>query len=256
MKKIRKKRYGLPDTLRGLALLNMIAYHFVWNLNYFFNLNWELQQNNALYIWQQCICWTFIFVSGLSFSFAKKPLKNGIIVFVCGAIISAVTMYFMPEVRILFGILTLIGSCIIILSLLQRLLKKIPGIIGFLISASLFFVTRNVNKGSLGFEDIIISELPGEWYANLFTTYIGFTENGFMSTDYFSLIPWIFLFLCGYYVYNILLKYNLLDKILKFKIGPLAAIGQKTLIVYMIHQPILYGIIILMSLFSKLMYVG
>lgn len=56
----------------------------------------------------------------------------------------------------------------------------------------LFFLTRNINDGYLGFEDWNFFKIPEQLYLNKFTTYVGFTEAGFFSSDYFSLMPWFF----------------------------------------------------------------
>lgn len=45
--------------------------------------------------------------------------------------------------------------------------------------------------------------LPAVLYKNKLTTYLGFTEAGFASSDYFSLFPWLFLYLAGYYAFRI-----------------------------------------------------
>ena len=45
---------------------------------------------------------------------------------------SAVTWIFMPEERITFGILTFLGSAMLLLMLLKPLLEHIPSVLGFL----------------------------------------------------------------------------------------------------------------------------
>lgn len=60
-----KHRYALLDEIRGLALVNMVVYHAVWDLVYLFACDWDWYQSGiAAFLWQQMICRTFILLSG------------------------------------------------------------------------------------------------------------------------------------------------------------------------------------------------
>ena len=82
------------DEIRGFTLISMIIYHFLWDLRYIadFDIGWY--EGTASKVWQKSICITFIFISGFCFSFGKKRLKRSVIIFMCGALISAVTVFF------------------------------------------------------------------------------------------------------------------------------------------------------------------
>lgn len=43
------KRYSALDGIRGLALLNMIAYHAVWDLVYLFDFHLQWYQSEGAY---------------------------------------------------------------------------------------------------------------------------------------------------------------------------------------------------------------
>lgn len=68
----------------------------------------------------------------------------------------------------------------------------------------MFTLLRNVNQGTLGFEDWTLGTVPEGLYCNLLTAYIGFPPPDFFSTDYFSLLPWLFLFLAGHFLRRLL----------------------------------------------------
>ena len=107
----------------------------------------------------------------------------------------------------------------------------------------LFVLLRNCPKGSLGFEGLVITELPRWLYRNNLTAYLGFPQPGFFSTDYFSVLPWIFLFLTGFFLQRFLSERNLNEKLFaKGNVPVLNWIGRHSLIVYLLHQPILYGL--------------
>ena len=235
-----KIRYEKLDGIRGIALLNMIAYHAIWDLVYIYHFNWGWYQSRGGYIWQQGICWTFIFLSGFCLRLGKHSFKRGIVISAGGMVITVVTLLVMPENRVVFGVLTLIGSCMLIVAAFDRWLQRFPAVLGLAFSMILFFLTRNVNTGCLGFERIELLKLPKVLYANLFTTYLGFPKSGFFSTDYFSLFPWLFLFMSGYFLSGRLIGNRIMSCMCKSLFVPIEWLGKHSFEIYMLHQPILY----------------
>ena len=150
----------------------------------------------------------------------------------------------MPEEQIWFGVLTLIGSCMLLMVPLEKLLRHVPVGVGLAASAALFTLLRNVNQGTLGFEDWTLGTVPEGLYCNLLTAYIGFPPPDFFSTDYFSLLPWLFLFLAGHFLRRLLAgPMERLDPD-ALRCPPLCALGRQSLPVYMLHQPVVYGVLL------------
>lgn len=237
----KRVRYHLLDGIRGIVLLSMIAYHFSWNMVYMYGAKWAWYRSTGAYIWQQSICWTFIILSGFCWSMGKQPLKRGVMVFGAGLLVTAVTVAVMPQNRVVFGVLTCIGSCMLLLILIDKILKKIPPEAGALASFLLFVLTRNVNRGFLGFESWNLFALPRGLYQNLLTAYIGMPPMSFYSTDYFSLVPWFFLFVTGYFLHVCCKKYDLLRwRFLQKRIPVVDFLGKRSLLVYLLHQPIIF----------------
>ena len=238
-----KKRLHLLDALRGFLMLNMIAYHGMWNLVYLFGVKVGWYAGTPKYLWQQFICWSFILLSGFCWNFSRNHLKRGLLVFGGGAVVSLVTCVLMPQNRILFGVLTCIGSCMIAMIPLEKCAKKVPAAAGLAGSFLLFALLRNCPKGNLGFEKLVICDLPDALYRNNLTAYLGFPQPGFFSTDYFPIIPWIFLFVAGYFLHRVLDEKGLDEKLFaRGNVPVLNWIGRHSLIVYLLHQPILYGL--------------
>lgn len=244
------ERYHFLDSIRGLVLISMILYHACWDFVYIFGKKWNWYFGTGAYIWQQSICWTFILLSGFCWSLGRKPGKRGLIVFLAGAVVSLVTILFMPEDRVVFGVLTLIGSCMLIMVPLQKGFKKIPAGAGLLISGFLFVLTRNVNQGYLGFEGFNMIKLPDNLYKGWFMTFLGFPYPEFYSTDYFPLFPWIFLFAAGYFLYRGVNEADgkkIMDRYCKKGVEPFSFLGKHSLIIYMLHQPVIYGALTLLD---------
>ena len=66
----------------------------------------------------------------------------------------------------------------------------------------------------------------------------------FYSTDYFSLLPWFFLFVTGYFLHKICEKHHILQcNILQKKLPFVDFLGKNSLLVYLLHQPVLYGVL-------------
>lgn len=237
------KRYAILDGFRGLVLISMITYHTVWDMVYIFGEKWSWYKSDLAYVWQQSICWSFILLSGFCWSFGKVKWKRGVTVFVAGVLISLVTALVMPENRILFGVLTLLGSCMLLLIPLEHVLKRLKPEIGLIMSFVVFLFVRHINEGYLGFGEWGLVRLPEALYCNLFMTFLGFTEASFWSADYFSLFPWCFLFISGYFLYRVLAERELMRYLHVGKNKVLEQLGKHSLVVYMLHQPLVYGVL-------------
>ena len=163
-----------------------------------------------------------------------------------GAVVSLVTCILMPENRILFGILTCIGSCVLLMIPAEKLLRRIPAGIGAAAAFAIFVLLRNCNRGTLGFEKLVLADLPDALYRSNLTAYLGFPHGSFFSTDYFSLFPWFFLFITGYFLFRITTAKGWNEKLFSRGQFPLLnRIGRHSLLVYLLHQPVLYGLGIL-----------
>ena len=253
----RKRRPGgrlqLLDVIRGITLLSMIAYHGSWDLVYLAGVDWPWYHSEEAFLWQQSICWTFILLSGYCMTLSSHKWKRGALVFAAGILVTAATLVFLPEDVVVFGVLTFLGSAMLLTDVLENPLRKIPPLPGLVICALLFYVTRWVNAGSLQLWKGSSFPLPAAWYQGNVMTFLGFTEPGFQSSDYFSFFPWIFLFWCG-------LSLGLWigrcgswkNVILQINIPPLAFLGRNSLLIYLLHQPVLYMLVVLGTRYLRL----
>lgn len=241
-----KTRLHFLDALRGYTLLNMIAYHGLWNLVYLYGVKVPWYRGPLGYAWQQSICWTFILLAGFCWSMSRSHWKRGLLVFGGGILVSIVTHLCMPASAITFGILTFTGSAVLLMIPMEKWLRKVPAVPGLLASSILFCLLRNVGEGTLGFEQLVLGTVPQGLYQNLLTAYLGFPPGFFRSSDYFALIPWLFLFVCGYFLYRIFHGRGWDRKLFsRGNIPVLNFLGRYSLMVYLLHQPVLYGLMAL-----------
>lgn len=158
-----------------------------------------------------------------------------------------VTMVLMPESSVFCGVLTLLGTATLLSVPLEPLLQKIPARAGAAVSFLIFMLVRDVNDGFFGFEGARIAAVPEGMYRNLFTACLGFPPAGFTSTDYFPLLPWFFLFLTGYFLYDLRR-----DTPSRLHIPGVTAMGRHSLIIYLLHQPVIYGVLMGLDLLNIL----
>ena len=120
-------RFWEVDLVRGIAVIEMIYFHFMWDLSFF-----RISDVNMLSSgWQnfaRSIGSTFIFVMGLSLTLTynraiakgggdglfNKFLRRGLKIFAWGMLITVATYFFAGRQFVVFGILHLLGATMIL----------------------------------------------------------------------------------------------------------------------------------------------
>ena len=227
-------RLDTLDTLRGLTLVSMTAYHACWDIVYMFGVDWAWYRSRGAFLWQQSICWAFLLLSGYCSRLGKHSLRRGAVVSAAGALVSAVTILFLPENRVFWGVLSLLGASMLLTALVKPYLSRVPAAPGLAAAFALFVLCYRVPERILG-----PFRLPDALYCNGFTACLGFPPRGFFSTDYFPLLPWLFLFWCGFFVYGLLSPDD--SRLWRVRLPALTVLGRHSLYVYLLHQPVVYA---------------
>lgn len=214
------------DFLRGIALLAMIAFHILYDLKEFYQVPISYEQGPVYYLGKFAAS-LFIVVAGISCSLSKSNIKRGIKLFLLGLLITLVTSLVVPGSNIIFGILHFLGTSIVLYSIFKHLK---PGMLLILGTA--------VIMAGFCFKKIT---LPNNILAPL-----GLLGPEFYSVDYYPLVPWLGLFLYGAAMGKILYT----QKQSLFPASPLRqnllnTLGQHSLSIYLLHQPV---ILLLLSL--------
>ena len=241
-----KNRYYLIDSLRGFWIINMVVFHLLYDLFVIFYPN-NLFENPLVYVWERFICSSFIFISGISLNFSKNAYKRGILLNIYGFIITVVTTLAIPSEAIWFGILNLLGCSILILQALREYAEKFHPLIGAFMSFLLFTILYGIPYRHIGLFGLKILNLPDILYSVKYLAFLGLPSADFHSSDYFTINPWIFLYFTGFFVWK-LIKSASIDSFFKIKIPVLDVIGMKSIWIYILHQPVIFGICMLLSI--------
>lgn len=236
-------RVHLLDEVRGLSILLMVVYHTFYDLVIIFGVRISAFFSPLVQGLVVLFAGIFIFISGSVSHYSHSNIKRGILCFGCGMLLTLGTALIMPDELILFGILHLLGVCMLLFPLAVRLIRKIPPLPGLAGCLLLFLLLRELPFGIIGIEGLLTLQLPSVLYSTPFLFWLGFPNTGFFSADYFPLIPWGFLFLAGGF-FGVLLKSNRLPGwVYRSHIPPLAFIGRHTFLIYLLHQPVVYGVL-------------
>lgn len=237
---IKNKRIWELDAFRGLCIIGVIFVHTIYDLQMFNMIESDMPM---LYnIVKNYGGLLFVVLSGICVTLGRHSLRRGCIVFACGLVITLVTygMYRFDfagkGIMIHFGVLHLLGICMILYSLYKKLPAAVIGVIGLgIIFLSLYF-------------DTIRSE--AFWYVPL-----GIRPYGYVASDYFPLVPNLGWFMVGVVLGRIVYrKKESLFPSVPSDIAPIRALsfcGRHSLWIYMGHQPIVYGIIYLIYMNAR-----
>jgi len=258
------QRFWEVDSLRGIAVIAMVAFHAFFDLNLFAGYSFQLTQGALLGLGRFAAI-AFVSLAGLSLTLSynkaktklnnsqllKKFLKRGTKIFLLGLVITAFTLLFFPQGAIWFGVLHLIGAATIIglpfakkpRASLFFFGKKSLGKMASHCSASLFLGIAIILAG-------VFAE--GIFTASPWLLWLGLKPFGFTSFDYFPLLPWLGIFLLGIFAGNCLYpeakrKFAVKDYSQNAAISFLCFLGRNSLLIYFLHQPVLVAAILLLA---------
>ena len=221
-----QRRFDILDAWRTLAIALMVAYHFLYDLYIFGVLSAAQMFSAPLNILERFICCSFIFLAGASARFSRNNLCHGLTVLAAGIVVEIGAAVGGQTIR--WGVLMLLGSSMVLYHFLGKPLQKLPGWTLAAGGGVLFFLTRWWTGQAV---------VSAKWLYPL-----GFMYPGFRSADYFPLLPWFFLFLIG----TVLGGWCLEHRENRLLTAPLPKAltwpGRHSLIIYVLHQPVLYGI--------------
>lgn len=245
---IRKNnRIDVLDALRGIAILAMVFYHGMYDLCDIFNVNIPLF--SFLTVLEPPFAGLFILLAGTSSRFSHSNVRRGLRVLAFGMIVTAVTMLFTrifgSDQSIYFGILHFMGCAILLFEPVRLLADRIPRKVALPLWLALFAVTYLMPQaGYIGFPGWHLA-MPASLFSTPWLFPLGFPSANFFSADYFPMIPWFFLFLAGTVIGLPIRERRLPEKFYTARVPFFATAGRNTLLIYVLHQPVIYGLLTL-----------
>lgn len=242
-----RKRIYLLDEIRGAAVIAMVLYHIFYSAGEVFTYESVHNIFQIVRPFEPIIPLTFVFISGICTRLSRSNLRRGGILFLIALVINIVTDIFVPQIVIRFGVINLLSVCMLLYGLCRKGIEQINCKVGFFFSLFLFVLTWGVSDHYIGLLSLRLFELPDYLYHSGFLFPLGFRTREFYSSDYFPLFPWLFLFLSGSFFWGTI-KYNKLPETLyKVHCKFLSAVGKYAVIIYVVHQPIIFGVLYLMK---------
>lgn len=242
-------RVHFLDSLRGFTLVQMVLFHLCYDLAFFVGMALPWFREWPGDVWGGCIRWSFILISGMVFPMGRHPVKRGLQLMGWGCVLTLVTWVAVPDALVRFGVLSFLGAASIIGAAVYPYLKRIPAFYGILCAFILLEATWLAPMGELRLGRWLQIGLPEAFYKTSWLYWLGFPNDAFYSTDYFPILPWIFLFFIGIYLGEILRDNGMFRWMKRWEPRAMAFLGRHSLCIYLAHQPALYGLCMLLKNF-------
>lgn len=231
------------DLFRGIAILMMVIFHTVFDISFFGIAPVDVSHGFWRYV-AYATASLFLLIVGVSLviSYARARQKisgiplalkfvyRGAFIFALGLLVTLGTWLYLREGFVIFGILHLIGISVMLSPLFFRFGKF-----------NILFGLACLPAGW------IISGLGG----SSFLLPLGIIPPGFASVDYTPLFPWFGMVLIGLgigeYLYSGGVRQFPLRPLPDFLVSPLSFPGRHSLVIYLVHQPIIVLLLALVT---------
>jgi uncharacterized membrane protein len=230
------KRFWEVDSFRGIAIILMLVSNFVTDVAFFGVYSIDIY-SGFWPLFARVVVSMFLLLVGasLTLSYSRvggRPLREvhrkyflrGLKIFSWGMLITALTLVFLKQGFIWFGVLHLIGIGIILAHFLlrYRFLNLFCGILIVLIG-------------------IYLQTLAFDFS---FMLWLGMRPVGFFSVDYVPIFPWFGMILIGMFLGNTLYPkgkrcFTLPDSSRNPLVRALSFLGRNSLLIYLVHQPVI-----------------
>jgi uncharacterized membrane protein len=221
------------DALRGLAILAMITYHFCFDLQYFGVTRWDFYHDPVWLHARTIILSTFLLIAGVSLVLANRNAVSPAhfwrhvgTIGACALVVSAASYALFPDSWIWFGVLHAIAVSLV----LARPLVRRPAL-------ALIVGMGVIAAGNL-FSHVAFDSRTLGW--------VGFMTAKPRTEDYVPLFPWAGVMLLGIVAGHVLVRTQFRPVTFAEKWPQLMAwLGRHGLAAYMVHQPVLIGLLFL-----------
>ncbi len=230
------QRIQLVDFLRGAALAAMTVYHFAWDLEFFGWLPALTISRDGWVLFARMIASGFLFLVGVSLVLAHGNGMRWVVfwkrlaqVAIAAALISLVTYLAVPGGFIFFGIL----HAIALFSLVSLLFLPLHWACSVIVAGAVFWLGQN-------YQADIFNEPVLRW--------VGMASEVLRSNDYVPMFPWLSAVLLGLAAAKICTAAGAWKFLKSVRFprpveAPLTLIGRRSLLYYLLHQPVMIALI-------------
>jgi uncharacterized membrane protein len=230
------RRIDALDIARGAALIAMAIYHFTWDLENFGYVDHGLTAEGGWKLFARCIASSFLFLVGVSLVLAhahgirwRSFWRRWAGVAAGAAAITVVTYFVTPQGFVFFGILHEIALA----SLLGLAFLRLPFPLTFLAALAVLALPQFVTSD-------VFDPKALAW--------IGMAEKPPVSNDYVPLFPWFGAVLLGIAAAQAGIRFGAFGWLRRLNeklrgAAPLARLGRHSLLFYLLHQPLLFGLV-------------
>ncbi|WP_022703165.1 heparan-alpha-glucosaminide N-acetyltransferase, partial [Pseudorhodobacter ferrugineus] len=231
-----KTQYTLPrilwlDIARSLAVLGMVIYHFTFDLAMFGFIAPYVPVSGFWAVFARAVAGSFLLLAGFSLVLMHgqriawpRFWRRLAIVVGAALLITLTTWVVMPTQFIFFGILHSIALC----SLLGLAFLRLPWAVTLLV-AVVFLVVPQV------YRDVAFNTPVLLW--------VGLAPDFPPTMDYEPVFPWFGAFLLGVVFARVMLARGALPQVVPSALlSRLTWPGRHSLVIYLVHQPVLIGL--------------
>lgn len=236
------RRFDRIDALRGAAIVWMTAFHFSFDLNYFGWIRQDFYRSPVWTVQRACIVSLFLFCAGLGQAVAftqgqgwPRFWRRWAQVAGCALLVTAGSYLMFPRSFIYFGVLHGIALMLVIVRLTGRWRGWL-----WLAGAIAIGLPWLAPAAHAHWPQLEVLNTP--WL-----NWLGFVSRKPVTEDYVPLLPWLGVMWWGMAAGQWLLRERaaFVQGPVPRAIAPLAWLGRWSLSWYMVHQPVLIGVLLL-----------
>jgi len=235
-------RIARIDELRGALILLVLIYHLLYDITLFFPAAaprlWLL--GDAIRPLRAVVPGLFILLCGMCTHLSRNNMRRGLWCALFAGGIRLVSGIVSPACPIRFGILHLLALCLLLWCALHRPLAQmhLPPWAAMVGGGLLFALTYQLEQGYFAGMPLPAALWDREWLL-----WLGLPCRRLLSADYFPLLPHLFMFLTGTFVGVYAANGRFPAFTYRQRSKALCFLGRHALVIYIAHQPIIYGIL-------------